>query len=386
MLFALPLLIFEVTGEASKSGVAFFFEWMPAVLLMPFLGVLVDRWREQWMYVGGDTLRALVCLSGFALLFVWPRQTFIVLTLLMAMLAILDSLNFMVLETTIARRFAEAEIPRLQSWLQGVELTSEIIAPALAGILVYSLAKSSFLLLAAVVFFVSGLGFFGLPRAGAQAVLPKRSFNRSIVRELKMGIRLVVGVRPLLLLIVLTLLCNFLIATFMTLNPAIAVGALGVSASQYAWIGLCGGVAGATVLFCVPCLLRFASLQTLGKSALVSLVTAGVVAGSTDDFFSYVAAYAILSCGIGVLNVFLRTERVPLIPKEHFGKAMGVISFVNRLSLPVAGLVVAIGTRSVSGQQLLLGVAVASGSLLFALLAVYLKEKQEMLPEKSSLG
>ena len=47
LLYAIPLLIYEHTRDVAKSGQAFLIEWLPAVLLLPFLGSLMDCVSER---------------------------------------------------------------------------------------------------------------------------------------------------------------------------------------------------------------------------------------------------------------------------------------------------------------------------------------------------
>ena len=43
LMFALPILVYRLTGSIQMSGRAFFLEWLPRVVLLPFGGGLIDR-------------------------------------------------------------------------------------------------------------------------------------------------------------------------------------------------------------------------------------------------------------------------------------------------------------------------------------------------------
>jgi hypothetical protein len=69
-------------------------------------------------------------------------------------------------------------------------------------------------------------------------------------------------------------------------------------------------------------------------------------------------------------SVYMRSVRQQVIPVEDFGKTVGMITLLNNLPQPLAGLVIAVlaaplGTQTVilllTGITALIGVAVASG-------------------------
>lgn len=71
-----------------------------------------------------------------------------------------------------------------------------------------------------------------------------------------------------------------------------------------------------------------------------------------------------------MFNVYMRSMRQRVIPVQDFGKTVGVITLLNNLAQPLAGLMIAVlaaplGTQAVilvlTGISALIGMAVASG-------------------------
>lgn len=361
LLFAIPLIIFQETGDASKSGLAFLIEWLPAVMLLPFIGVLADMFQEKKVYVIGDALRSIVCISSFGLLVNIPEHTFLILSITASLLAILNSQNFVALETTIAKNFSYEEIPRIQSLIQGLELASGVVGPALASVLVLVIKEVDFLLITSLAFVVTGFGVLGLPNkkviTSINPIRKERSFNQ-VFKSIGEGFEVIIKNQFLRLLVLATMLINLVMGTVLAINPAVVKGVLGASSQQYSFLGLFGGIMGTIVVLTLPIFLnKGKSIDVIGIISIVLLSISGMILGLSTTFISYVVGYAILICGIGVFNVFLRTERVKLIPKEHLGKSMGTIVFFNRLSLPLAGAIVAVCTKVVGPQQVVLGIA-----------------------------
>ncbi len=67
--FALPVWIYQQTGSAEAFGLLFFAATVPAVLMSPFAGALVDRWDRKWVLLASDGIAALMSIAIAALVF-----------------------------------------------------------------------------------------------------------------------------------------------------------------------------------------------------------------------------------------------------------------------------------------------------------------------------
>src|SRR5215471_11514832 len=75
-LFALPLLVYKLTGSALHLGVTTAAEFLPYLLFGLILGAWADRVNRKRMMIGTDIARALIIISipllyTFGLLTVW---------------------------------------------------------------------------------------------------------------------------------------------------------------------------------------------------------------------------------------------------------------------------------------------------------------------------
>src|SRR6266478_852720 len=75
-LFALPLLVYKITGSALNLGITTAAEFLPYLLFGLILGAWVDRVDRKRMMIGTDIGRALIVasiplLAAFGLLSVW---------------------------------------------------------------------------------------------------------------------------------------------------------------------------------------------------------------------------------------------------------------------------------------------------------------------------
>jgi hypothetical protein len=167
---------------------------------------------------------------------------------------------------------------------------------------------------------------------------------------------------------------NLLMGVVLATNPAVVKTVLGASDQEFALVGTTGGLAGAALMFGLPLLMRKLTPALLAGLAFALLLVAGALLGLSRNFAPFVAGFACLSCAIGVLNVYVRLERAKAIAPEVFGRAIGVIILLNRLGMPFAGALVALGSPLMPAQALVVTVAIAT-LLIVAALVGYLTRR-----------
>jgi len=59
---ALPFFVFQLTGSVVATGIMFFVEVIPSILLGSLAGVFVDRWDRRWTMIAANIARALLLL------------------------------------------------------------------------------------------------------------------------------------------------------------------------------------------------------------------------------------------------------------------------------------------------------------------------------------
>jgi MFS family permease len=379
LLYAIPLMIFDYTHDVGKSGQAFLIEWLPAVLLLPFLGSVTDRFTERRVYFGSEMLRALVCTGAFLSLLAGLVSPFITLAVTVAALGVLHSQNSVALETTIIRRFGTENIARVQSLVEGLEGISEVMGPALAGLLVGIVTKQWLLAMSAGVFIVSGASVLALVAGTRQA--PERPAKEPILRGVRRGFSIVLTMSRLLALAGISMSLNLLLGVVLATNPAVAKSVLGVSDFQFALIGTTSGVVGATLMFCLPVLMKKMRSTLLASLSFFLLCLAGGLLGTARSFAPFVAGFTCLNCAIGMFNVYVCLERAKAIPQAEFGRAIGVIILLTRLGMPLAGALVAVGSRVMEAQSLVLMVASAAVLTILSILRYLMRTPSPVVTE-----
>ena len=111
-------------------------------------------------------------------------------------------------------------------------------------------------------------------------------------------------------------------------------------------------------------------LKVLGGLSYSMIAVGAVIMAVSPDVWLYAVGFLLVTGFDKMFNVYLRSTRQRVIPVQDFGKTVGVITLLNNLPQPLAGLAIAVlaaplGTQTVilllAGITALIGVAVASG-------------------------
>jgi MFS family permease len=355
LLFAVPLIIYKTTQNISLVGLAFFVEWAPRVLSLPLAGTFSDRWGGRNVYLIADLVRMTVCLLGFGLMKLFPESMFIITSIVMGICAFFYAQAFIALEATVPKLVDQADLPKVQSLLQGIDQTSSVLGPALAAISVLYINTLDFLLIAASVF---GLSFLGILLMGSSLTIQTSNPRKYIWQDIQKGSEILLNHPNLLLLTSLSFLINLIIGI------ALATGAALTNGTFHSYFGALNTSAGLLAVFSfllIPKLIKSFSIFRLGIVAYLAVVCGGILIGIANSFYLFVIGYG-LACGSsGVFNVYIRTERVQWIPSEHLGKTIGLIVLLNQLSLPTAGLLVALASGWIGTQSLFILSSLTAG-------------------------
>src|SRR5579864_5196637 len=165
-LFALPLLVYKLTGSALNLGIATAATFLPYLLFGLILGAWTDRVDRKRMMIGTDIGRALIVasiplLAAFGLLSVWwiYLVSFVHATLTICF----EAGQFAAIPSLVNQDDLVTANGRIQASYSG----ASIIGPLLAGVLVTLVPLSALMLIDAFSFLVSSFSL----------LLVRRSFN-----------------------------------------------------------------------------------------------------------------------------------------------------------------------------------------------------------------
>jgi MFS family permease len=335
-LFALPLLVFKLTGSPITLGVTTASEFVPYLLFGLVIGAWVDRVDRKRLMIATDLARAAVIAT-------------------IPLLAAVDALSvgwvygiaFCSSTLTIAFDAAQfAAIPSLvpsgddlvsaNGRVQASYSAAQIAGPLLAGLLITVAPVQQVLLVDAASFLVSAgtlllIGkAFNTPRDGAA--------RRAIRHDVVDGLRYVLGHPVLRNISAMMALINLVAATVYAQLVVFAKRQLDASDARVALL-YSAGSAGVVLLSVAAGPLRRRlsfSLAALGALLVDGLLT--VVLAATRWYWAALLLWAAIS-GLGIFfNINTISLRQQIVPNHLLGRVMSIAGVLAWSAIPVGAL------------------------------------------------
>ncbi|MEG1039241.1 MAG: MFS transporter [Pseudomonas sp.] len=258
VLFAVPLLVYQLSGSVRLSGVVFALEWLPALLAYPFAGLLADRFGGRLLFRQANNARA--ASLGLTVLLCWysPGLTLWALALNGIVLSLLMAPVRMAVEKSVPLIAAPQRLAHTQSLVQNIELLAMALGPALAALLAFYTSKLVLLALAALAFATAAQCWQHMPNQAAQKP-PAALFD-----ELKLGWRLLLSNPPVLSLAALNFTINLAFACVLSANAFLISGVFQAPDGVFGLMNAGAGALGIANFLLVPRLLRHMSIYRLG--------------------------------------------------------------------------------------------------------------------------
>jgi len=243
--FALGLWVYQRTGSVTQFALISLFVVLPGVILSPLAGALVDRWDRRWVMILSDAGAGLSTLM-MALLFFTGRVQVWHICLAAGASATFGTFQYPAYAAATTLLVSNHNLGRANGMVQFGRAASEILAPALAGVLVLTIRVEGVLLIDFVTFLfaVTTLLFVRFPQPEITSV--GQASKGSLWRKAAYGWTYVAARRGLLGLLVFFAIVNFL------------------------W-----GLVGASI---TPMILGFTSADVLG--IIISVAGGGMLIGS----------------------------------------------------------------------------------------------------------
>jgi MFS family permease len=356
--FAVPLLVYRATGSVALAGVAFLVEWLPRLASLPLAGLLADRFEGRRLYAVADCLRAAACLLTVVALGYWPGQTFALTAALMALCAFLYAQAFIALESTVPRLVPKKDLAKAQSLLQMINDGSGVFGPALGGALLIWIEPAQLLWVSGAVFAVSAGGLIMLRGLGGPATGRAATPRRSVLHDLRAGVRGLTAKPVLLSLVGLAMVVNLMVGLALATGAALTVGHFQEGNGAFATLQITVGALSIAAFLLMPWLLCRVTVYRIGAMSFAVIIAGGMLIGLAGFYPVYVLGYGVCIGLCGLFNVFIRVERLHWIAAEERGRVISLIVLLNQSTLPLAGLLVALTAERLPVQTLFLAVTV----------------------------
>lgn len=335
-LFALPLLVYKITGSALNLGISSAANMLPYLLFGLILGAWMDRVDRKRMMIFTDIARAAIIATiplaaRLGLLSVWW----------------IYAVGFIHSTLTICFQSGEfAAIPSLvdqddlvtaNGRIQASYSAASIMGPVLAGVLVAFVPLASLMLIDALSFLISAFSMM-LVTISFNASKHEQSERKHIFHDVAEGLRYVLRHPVLRNISLMMALVNFVMATQNAQLVLFAKQRLLASDTQVGLLYTAGSV-GVVALSLLAGLLR--KRWSFSKVALGALMVDGVAVliFSFMRWYWLALIFEALAQGCGILfNINTGSLRQAIVPNHLLGRVMSIASVLAWSAIPLGAL------------------------------------------------
>jgi MFS family permease len=345
-LFALPLLVFKLTGSATNLALTTAAEFVPYLLFGLVLGALVDRIDRKRMMLLTDVARAavIVVLPVLALAGELRVADIYAVAFVQSTLGILfECGEFAAIPSLVGRDDLVAANGRIMA----TNSAGQIIGPVFAGVLVALMSPSGLLFVDAGSFLVSAASLAVIRRSFNSAPSPQDQAEgiSGLLADVRSGLRFVWSNPVLRSISIMMALINFVSATESSQLVLFAKRVLSATDTQVALL-FAAGAAGIVLVSLAAAPIR--RRLSFAVTALGALVICGLAVTAMALIGSYPAALILWAASQGfglLLNINTGALRQAIVPGHMHGRIMSIAGVLAWSAIPLGALAGAAAIR-----------------------------------------
>lgn len=362
--FALPLLVFKLTGSALNLGIAFTASFLPYLLFGLLIGAWVDRLDRKRIMILADIGQALV-ISTIPLTFILGAQSiwwvygvaFISATLKI----FLEAGQFASLPSLVEQRDMVTANGRLQASFFG----ATILGPILAGVLLFVMPVPMLLFIDAASFLVSA-GMLSLISTGFNTIT--KSAHARIRQDVVEGVRYVFHNPVLRNTSIMLALVNFLSTNRESQLVLLAEQQLHATDTQFGFLNAAGGAGVVIFSLLAGYLGKRGGIVRLG---LVSMQVGGlatVALAFAPNIWFAIPLWGVVLGMDNLCNICTGTLRQEIVPNDMLGRVRTIASVMSFGALPLGALLGGAITSATGNVALVYAVV---GALIFLTITAF---------------
>ncbi len=366
LLFIVPLIVFQTTQSVSLAGLAFFVESLPRFLAFPVCGALCDKYPPVRILHLSQVYRALACMIAIGLYGVFDGIYWLVM--LSALCGVLTTQGVMAREVLMPHVFQQYSYAKTLSYSQIADQSGLVLGPLVAALMLEVWAWPWVVLGVAALFVLADLAMGVWQRTNTVNVEVFEQHRDIWLQPLRIAFGHIGNLASLKRLIALTVGVNLIIGVTLATSAAMVTGQFAAGKDAYALLQAAGALVTIVILFYLA--RATLPLKLLGGLSYGLIAVGALIMAISPNLWLYLLGFLLVIGFDKMYSVYMRSVRQKVIPVQDFGKTVGVITLLNNLPQPLAGLVIAVlaaplGTQTVilllTGITALIGVAVASG-------------------------
>lgn len=359
LLFIVPLVVFQATQSAAWAGLAFFVESLPRFLAFPICGALCDRFSPVRILHISQIYRVLLCVLAVILFIVFGGIAWLVV--LSALCGVLTTQGVMAREVLMPRVFHHYSYTKTLSYSQIADQSGMVLGPLVAALMLEVWAWHWVVLCVAGVFLLADASMLLWHRLSRITIETFAQDQGAWLQPFRIAIGHIRTTPELRKVITLAVGVNLIVGVTAATSAAMVIGSFNADKNTYAGLQAAGAVATIAILLLLARVTI--SLKVLGGASYIMIAAGGLVCAISPNLAGYVLGFLWIVGFDKMFNVYMRSIRQRVIPPQDFGKTVGVITLLNNLSQPAAGLLVALLAVPLGTQQVILMLAILSAAL-----------------------
>jgi len=340
--------ILQATHSEIALGTFAVLQTLPAMLMLPFTGVIIDREDRRRLVMMLDATRAVIILAVSILAFagkarVW--ELYLMNTLVAAGFWMFwPTITALIQELTPGEEFVHANT-FLLAGIQG----GWLIAGSIVGFVYNRIGLGGVLLIDFSTYVVSFLCYFAVrkgrhvvPRPAelhADLVAAETAFER-FVREMREGIDFLRGHRPVVMLGVSWALFLGAMLTGVVVTAPLSDNVFHAGAVGYGWLNAGWGTGAFLSALYAPQLIAALHSRRSIAISMGLLAISMIVAPLSPRLAVAVAVYGLMGSARGVSGVAMNTSIMEQVPQHFMGRVQNTFYFAGTLLQIVLGLLV----------------------------------------------
>lgn len=373
--------VMQGTGSALSLGMTVLCFTVPTIIIEPLAGVAADRFDRKKIMVFSDIFTGSTMLV-IAVLMINGSLSLPLLYVLLVCSAASMALFNPSANSSIPLLVEEEHLTKANSLNQLSTQGSNILGPALSGILIGFVGNIGFLLIiSGAAFVISAIteSWIKVPRMNNH----KKDGKQSFVYEMLDGFQYVKKDRALLFLVIVGgIIINFFLAPLTIFFTYMSDYIFDVGASG---LGFINSVLATGAMF-GSLMIMFNVFKNKYRMAVAGLLLEGIallIMGIALSYYATVAAAGLLGLGVCFASVGLNTMYQTMIPKEMMGRVLSLVSMMLGASVPLGQLFgsLIIEHYSMTAILMIFG-AIVSLSSLSLIRIVRVENKEEIIAEK----
>jgi MFS family permease len=355
--FAMPLLVYDLTGSAFKLALTVAAAYVPYALFGLPIGAWVDRVDRRRLMIFTDLLRAMLlatvpAAAAIDALTVWWLYaiTFATSTLGIAF----NSASFAAVRFLVTDN---RDLARANGRLQAGFAAASLAAPALGG-LALTIVRPPTLILIDAASFVLSAASISLVKRAFQVDEPRHP--TTLLHDVGEGLQYVLGNPLLRALAVMAAAMNFFLATIIGQIVLMAKHGLGASDSEVGWFFSAGS---AGVIVCSLLASSALRLGSYGRIVIASSIANGaltIVLAEAPSVAVGLVAYAGVIGMTQLFSVNTASLRQEITPPRLLGRVISTAMVLAWSIQPVGAVVGGIAIEQSSSVRLVYAVAGAA--------------------------